>query len=68
MIAAGEETGALEVMLGKLADFYEEEVERTTEQLTSMIEPMLIIIIGLIIGGVMGCLYLPIFNLASGIG
>lgn len=68
MVSAGEEAGSLEIMLGKLADFYEEEVERTAEQLTSMIEPVMIIFIGLIVAAIVGCLYLPIFSLAEKIG
>jgi len=68
MVAAGEEAGSVEIMLNKLADFYEEEVERTAEQLTSMIEPVMIIFIGLIVATIVGCLYLPIFSLAEKIG
>jgi len=68
MVAAGEEAGSLEIMLTKLSDFYEEEVERTAEQLTNMIEPVMIIFIGLIVAGIVGCLYLPIFSLAEKIG
>jgi len=68
MVTAGEEAGSIEVMLGKLADFYEEEVERIAEQLTNMIEPVMIIFIGLIVAGIVGCLYMPIFNLAANIG
>ena len=67
MIAAGEETGAMEARLSKLADFYEEEVERSAEQLTSMVEPVMVVLIGLIVGGIMICLYLPVFDMAGGI-
>ncbi len=67
MIAAGEETGAMEAMLSKLADFYEEEVERAAEQLTSMVEPVMVVLIGLIVGGIMICLYLPVFDMAGGV-
>ena len=68
MVAAGEEAGSIEIMLSKVADFYEEDVERTAEQLTSMIEPVMIIFIGLIVATIVGCLYLPIFSLAEKIG
>ena len=51
MMAVGEDTGALDTMLAKVADFYDDEVEATTEQLTSLIEPLMIVVIGAIIGG-----------------
>lgn len=63
MIAVGEDSGAMEPMLNKIADFYEEEVQTTTEQLTSLIEPLMIGFIGLIIGGMIIALYLPIFTI-----
>lgn len=62
MIAVGENAGSLELMLGKIADFYEAEVESVTEQLTSLIEPLMIAVIGVVIGGMIVALYLPIFT------
>ncbi len=63
MMAVGEDTGALDSMLGKIADFYDQEVEATTEQLTSLIEPLMIAFLGGIIGTMVVALYLPIFNI-----
>ncbi|MDN4482055.1 type II secretion system F family protein [Demequina lignilytica] len=62
MIAVGEDTGALDEMLDKVADFYDQEVESTTEQLTSLIEPLMIAVLGVIIGGMVIALYLPMFK------
>lgn len=63
MMAVGEDTGALDTMLGKVADFYDAEVEATTEQLTSLIEPIMIVVIGGIIGFIVVGLYMPIFGI-----
>lgn len=63
MIGVGEDSGALEPMLNKIADFYDSEVESTTDQLTSLIEPLLIGVIGVVIGGMIIALYLPIFEI-----
>jgi type IV pilus assembly protein PilC len=63
MIAIGEETGALDVMLHKIADFYEDEVDTAVKSLTSIIEPIMMIFIGGIVGLVVVAMYLPIFNL-----
>jgi len=63
MMAVGEDTGALDTMLGKVADFYDDEVESTTEQLTSLIEPLMIVVIGGIIGAMIIALYMPIFSI-----
>jgi type IV pilus assembly protein PilC len=65
MIAVGEDSGALETMLGKIADFYDAEVQAMTEALTSLIEPLLIAVIGVVVGGMIIALYLPIFNIYS---
>ncbi|MBO3085542.1 type II secretion system F family protein [Cellulomonas fengjieae] len=62
MMAVGEDTGALDTMLGKIADFYDAEVEATTEQLTSLIEPLMIVVIGAIIGAMVIAMYMPIFG------
>lgn len=63
MIAVGEDSGSLELMLIKIADFYDDEVQSTTEQLTSLIEPLMIGVIGLIIGGMITALYMPMFSI-----
>ncbi|MEV7632542.1 type II secretion system F family protein [Microbacterium sp. NPDC089318] len=63
MVAVGEESGTLGQMLGSIADFYEDEVETATEQLSSLIEPLLIVGLGVIIGGMVISLYMPIFTL-----
>ncbi|TFD55430.1 type II secretion system F family protein [Cryobacterium frigoriphilum] len=65
MIAVGEDAGSLEIMLDKIADFYEQEVGSATEQLTAMIEPLLIAFLGVVIGGMVIALYMPIFSIAS---
>ncbi len=65
MIAVGEDAGSLEVMLDKIADFYDQEVESATEQLTAMIEPLMVAFLGVVIGGMIVALYLPIFNIAT---
>ena len=62
MIAVGEDAGALEQMLTKIADFYDQEVQATTEQLTALIEPLMIAVIGVVIGGMVVALYLPMFS------
>lgn len=62
MLAVGEDTGALDTMLSKVSDFYDQEVEATTEALTSLIEPLMIAVLGALIGGMIIALYLPIFN------
>lgn len=63
MIAVGEDSGAMEVMLDKVAEFYEAEVEQTTNALTSLIEPLMIAFIGVVIGGMIVALYLPVFSI-----
>jgi len=65
MIAVGEDSGALETMLSKIADFYDSEVQATTEALTSLIEPLLIAFLGIIVGGMIVALYLPIFSIIT---
>lgn len=65
MISVGEDAGALEQMLAKIADFYDEEVQAATEQLTAMIEPLMIAFLGVVVGGMIVALYLPIFNIFS---
>ena len=65
MIAVGEATGALDAMLGKIADFYDEEVDTAVGCLTAMLEPMMILFLGVTIGGLLVAMYLPIFQLAD---
>lgn len=65
MISVGEETGALEHMCSKIADFYESEVAATVEALTSLIEPLLIVFLGAVIGGILVSLYLPMFQIIN---
>lgn len=65
MIAVGEETGALDTMLGKIADFYDEEVDNAVDNLTAMLEPMLIVFLGITVGTLLIAMYLPIFQLAG---
>ena len=65
MIAVGEDAGSLETMLDKIADFYDQEVEAATEQLTAMIEPLMVAFLGIVVGGMIVALYLPIFTIAT---
>jgi type IV pilus assembly protein PilC len=67
MIAVGESTGALDAMLEKIADFYDEEVDQAVENLTAMIEPLMIVFLGVIVGGLIVSMYLPIFKMAGAI-
>jgi type IV pilus assembly protein PilC len=68
MITVGEATGALDVMLAKIADFYEDEVDIATDSLTQLIEPLMIVFLGFIVGGLLVTMYLPIFKLVTVIG
>ena len=65
MVAIGEESGALDSMLGKVADFYEEEVDEAVASLSSLMEPLIMVILGVVIGGLVVAMYLPIFKLGS---
>jgi type IV pilus assembly protein PilC len=65
MMAVGEETGALEIMLAKVADFYDQEVEAAVASLTSLIEPILIAVMGAAVGGMVVALYMPLFNIIN---
>jgi type IV pilus assembly protein PilC len=67
MIAVGESTGALDAMLIKIADFYDEEVDQAVENLTAAIEPVMMIFMGVVIGGLVVSMYLPIFKMAGAI-
>lgn len=68
MIAVGEETGGLDEMLLKIADFYEEEVDVAVAGLTSVLEPIMIVVLGTVVGGMVIAMYLPIFNLIGAVG
>jgi len=68
MMAVGEDTGALDTMLEKISEFYDQEVEATTEALTSLIEPLMIAVIGVIIGSMIIAMYMPIFKIFDLIG
>ena len=65
MIAVGEKTGALEQMLMKISDFYDSEVRAMVDQMTSLIEPLLIGMMGLVVGGIVIALFMPILQLSS---
>jgi type IV pilus assembly protein PilC len=65
MVAVGEQTGALDTMLKKIAEFYEEEVDVAVAALTSLLEPVLMVLIGGMVGVVLISMYLPIFDLAG---
>ena len=65
MVSIGEESGSLDAMLGKVADFYEEEVDEAVGALSSLMEPMIMVILGVLIGGLVIAMYLPIFKLGS---
>jgi type IV pilus assembly protein PilC len=68
MIGVGEQTGELEKMLTKIADFYEEQVDAAVSGLTSMIEPLIIAFLGVVVGGIVIAMFLPIFKLTQVIG
>ena len=67
MIAVGESTGALDTMLGKIADFYEDEVDQAVASLTALLEPMMMVFLGVLIGFIVVAMYLPIFTMAQAI-
>jgi type IV pilus assembly protein PilC len=68
MIAVGESTGALDAMLGKIADFYEDEVDQAVAALTSLLEPIMMVFLGIVIGFIVIAMYLPIFKMSEAIG
>jgi type IV pilus assembly protein PilC len=68
MVAVGEQTGALETMLNKIADFYEDEVDEATQNLLALLEPLMIVFLGIVIGGIVISMYLPMFDLINKIG
>ena len=68
MVAIGEESGALDAMLGKIADFFEQEVDDAVEAMTALMEPMIMMVLGPIIGGIVIAMYLPIFKMGQAVG
>jgi len=68
MVAIGEESGSLDEMLSKVADFYEEEVDNAVDALSSLLEPLIMVILGTLVGGLVVALYLPIFQMGSVVG
>ena len=67
MIGVGEQTGAMDQMLQKIADFYEDEVDTAVASMTSLIEPIMMAFLGVVVGGLIVAMYLPIFKLAGNI-
>ncbi len=67
MISVGESTGALDAMLEKIADFYDEEVDQAVENMTALIEPIMLVFLGVTIGGLVVAMYLPIFKMAGAV-
>lgn len=67
MIAVGESTGALDVMLSKIADFYDDEVDEAVDGVTSMMEPLIMVVLGGLVGSVLIAMYMPIFTMADGL-
>jgi type IV pilus assembly protein PilC len=65
MITAGEQTGKIETMLERISDFLDEEIETTLSGLTSLIEPLLIVFLGVFVGGIAICMFLPIFKMSE---
>jgi type IV pilus assembly protein PilC len=68
MIAVGEATGALDAMLSKIADFYDDEVDAAVSAMTTLLEPVMMVFLGVIVGGMIIAMYLPIFKLAGAVG
>lgn len=68
MVAVGEQTGSLATMLGKVADFYDEECEQTVNAVTSLMEPLMIVILGGLVGSVVVAMYLPLFDIVGKVG
>ncbi|HEX19924.1 MAG TPA: type II secretion system F family protein, partial [Acidiferrobacteraceae bacterium] len=68
MVAIGEESGELDAMLNKVSDFFESEVDDAVASLSSLIEPFIIVFLGIVVGGIVVAMYLPIFKIASTVG
>ena len=67
MIAVGEESGSLDTMSGKAAEFYEAEVDNAVDSMSALLEPMIMVVLGVLVGGMVVAMYLPIFKLGSAI-
>jgi type IV pilus assembly protein PilC len=67
MIAVGEQTGGLDEMLSKIADFYDEEVDAAVSNLLSLLEPIMIVFLGVVVGGMVVAMYLPIFDMINAV-
>src|SRR3982074_3576540 len=67
MIAVGEQTGGLDEMLSKIADFYDEEVDAAVSNLLSLLEPIMIVFLGVVVGGMVVAMYLPIFDMVNAV-
>jgi type IV pilus assembly protein PilC len=65
MVEVGEQTGALQEMLNSLADFYDEEIETNLDRFVTLVEPILLIVMGIVIAGLLLALYMPVFQLSS---
>ena len=63
LVAVGEQTGAMDAMLQKIADFYEDEVDAAVKDLLTALEPIMIVFLGIVVGGVVISMYLPLFSL-----
>lgn len=68
LCAIGEESGALDAMLEKVADYYEEEVDNLVDNLTTLMEPMIMAVLGVLVGGLIVAMYLPIFQMGQAVG
>jgi len=68
MVNVGEQTGELDKMLGKIADYYDDEVDAAVEALTSIIEPLIILYLGVVVGGMVMAMYLPMFDMMKVVG
>ena len=67
MVSVGEETGSMEAMLTKIADFYDDEVDTAVEALLSAMEPIMIVVLGVVVGGMIVAMYLPIFDMINAV-
>jgi type IV pilus assembly protein PilC len=67
MVSIGEESGALDGMLGKVADYFEREVDDAVDALASLMEPMIMVVLGVLIGGMVIAMYLPIFKMGQAV-
>ena len=68
MIKVGEETAKIDTIIVKVADFYDEEVDNLVDNLSSLMEPIIMVVLGILVGGLIVAMYLPIFKLGSAVG